>query len=138
MLTNAAKWSKPVGRIVVSAEHENSLITGYSISPTKTILKAAVWEFSSAPKEDLTMRWKVLTSPVSTQASAPRIESSPIIPPIIAIIAGGLIVGTIAYVRVKRKRNKSINHRAAYISQLDVLNKIAFFEILPLRILKCY
>jgi hypothetical protein len=116
MLTNAAKWSEPVGKIVVSAEHENSLITGYSISPMKTILKAALWEFNSAPEEDLTMRWKVLTSPVSTQASAPAIESSPIIPPIIAIIVGGLIVGAIAYVRVKRKRAESVNHGAAYIS----------------------
>ncbi|MFQ5940335.1 MAG: hypothetical protein ACE5KA_01365 [Nitrososphaerales archaeon] len=104
MLTNAAKWSIPVGKIVISSEHDNSLITGHSISPTSTTLKAAVWEFDSPPTEDLTMRWKVLTSPVSTQVAPMEIDTGPLISPIIALVLGGLIVSAILYVRMKRKR----------------------------------
>lgn len=105
ILTNAAKWSKPVGKIDVSLENENSLITGYSIPPTTTTLKAATWEFDSAPQKDLAVKWKVLTSPVNTQVSPTDIKPNPFIPPIIAIVIGGLIVGGIAYLRVKRKKN---------------------------------
>lgn len=105
ILTNAAKWSKPMGKIAVSLENENSLITGYSISPTTTTLKAATWEFDSAPQKDLAVKWKVLTSPVNTQVSPPDIKPNPFIPPIIAIVVGGLIVGGIAYLRAKRKKS---------------------------------
>lgn len=107
IITNAAKWSNPAGKIAVSLENENSLITGYSIPPTTTTLKAATWEFDSAPQKDLAVKWKVLTSPVNTQVSPPDIEPNPFIPPIIAIVMGGLIIGGIAYLRAKRKKNST-------------------------------
>lgn len=107
ILTNATKWPK-IGKISIFSENENSLITGYSIQPSETTLKMGLWEFDSTPDKDLTIRWKVLTSPVSPQIPSSEIEASPLIPPIIALIIGGLIVGAIAYIRVKRKR-ESIN-----------------------------
>ena len=107
IITNAAKWSKPMGKIDVSLENENGLITGYSITPTTTTLKASTWKFDSAPQNDLAVKWKVLTSPVNTQVSPPDIEPNPFIPPIIAIVIGGLIIGGTAYLRVKRKKSNA-------------------------------
>jgi hypothetical protein len=103
ILTYANRWSQ-VGRIVISAEHEDSLITGYSIPPTQTTLKAATWEFNSVPVEDLTMRWKVLVSPVRTQVSGAALESNPIIAPIVALVVVGMIAAAIVYVKKKKRR----------------------------------
>ncbi|MEM2759500.1 MAG: hypothetical protein QXU32_03700 [Nitrososphaerales archaeon] len=103
ILADATKWSS-IEKIIVSSENENSLITGYSIPPTETTLKVATWQFDSVPQRDLTIRWKVLTSPVSTQLSSQEIQPSPLLPPIVALVIGGLIVGSIAYIRMKRKK----------------------------------
>ncbi|MFQ5969780.1 MAG: hypothetical protein ACE5J2_04730 [Nitrososphaerales archaeon] len=111
ILTDASKWSKPIEKLVISTQHANGLITGYSIQPDKTTLKAATWEFNNVrPTQDLTVSWKT-DPPRGTDMTdvAGAQPSSPSIPPIIALVAGGAIIGFIAYIRVKRRRAKSVN-----------------------------
>lgn len=103
--TNASKWAV-VGKITVSSEHENSLITGYSITPSRTTLRTAIWEFSSIPNDDLTIRWKVLMSPVSTQISPARGEANPLLAPIAGLVIASAVIGVIVYSRAKKRVNK--------------------------------
>jgi hypothetical protein len=111
MLEEASIWSKPLEKLVISSTHANGLITSYSIPPSKTTLKAATWEFgNSVPNEDLTIRWKITESPIGTDIDVAKVQPpDPLLPPIIAIIVGGTIIGFIAYIRVKRKRSVSVN-----------------------------
>jgi len=110
MLEDASRWPKPVERLVVSSTHANGLITGYSIQPSKTTLKAATWEFNALPNQDLTLKWKITESPVGTSIDVAKVQPpDPLIPPIIALTVGGAIIGSIAYFRVKRKRTRSVN-----------------------------
>ena len=111
MLEEASRWSKPIEKLVVSSTHANGLITSYSIPPSKTTLKAATLEFSNTvPTQDLTIRWKITQSPVGSGIDVAKVQPpDPLIPPIIAIIVGGAIIGFIAYIRVKRKRSGSVN-----------------------------
>jgi len=105
MLENLSRWPKPIERLVVSSTHANGLITGYSIQPSKTTLKAATWEFNTIPEQDLTLKWKITELPVETSIDVAKVQPpNPIIPPIIALAVGGAIIGYIAYIRVKRKR----------------------------------
>lgn len=111
MLTDASKWSKPIEKLVISTQHANGLITGYSIQPDKTTLKAATWEFNNIrPTQDLTITWKTESPSGTNMSDFVKVQApSPLIPPIIALAAGGAIIGSIAYIRVKRKRAKSVN-----------------------------
>ncbi|MFY3740808.1 MAG: hypothetical protein HMLIMOIP_001252 [Candidatus Nitrosomirales archaeon] len=110
MLEEVSRWSKPIEKLVVSSTHANGLITSYSIPPSKTTLKAATWEFNTVPTQDLTIRWKITESPVGSGIDVSKLQPpDPLIPPIIAIIVGGAIIGFIAYIRVKRKRSGSVN-----------------------------
>ena len=110
MLEEVSRWSKPIEKLVVSSTHANGLITSYSIPPSKTTLKAATWEFNTAPSQDLTIRWKITESPVGSGIDVAKVQPpNPLLPPIIAIIVGGAIIGFIAYIRVKRKRSGSVN-----------------------------
>lgn len=107
VLEDASRWPKPMERLVVSSTHQNGLITGYSIQPSKTTLKAATWDFSSIPNQDLTLKWKITESPIGTDIDVAKVQPpNPIIPPIIALAVGGSIIGYIAYLRVKRKRGQ--------------------------------
>ncbi|MGH9922012.1 MAG: hypothetical protein ACRD38_04615, partial [Nitrososphaerales archaeon] len=111
MLEEVSRWPKPIEKLVVSSTHANGLITSFSIPPSKTTLKAATWEFSdTVPTQDLTIRWKITESPIGTDIDVAKVQPpDPLIPPIIAIIVGGAIIGFIAYIRVKRKRSGSVN-----------------------------
>ncbi len=110
MLEEVSRWSKPIEKLVVSSTHANGLITSYSIPPSKTTLKAATWEFNTVPTQDLTIGWKITQSPIGTDIDVSKLQPpDPLIPPIIAIIVGGAIIGFIAYIRVKRKRSSSVN-----------------------------
>jgi len=111
MLEDASRWPKPIERLVISSAHANGLITGYSIQPSKTTLKAATWEFSNTvPNQDLTLKWKITESPTGTDIDVAKVQPpNPLIPPIIALAVGGAIIGFIAYIRVKRKRTGSVN-----------------------------
>ena len=110
MLEEASRWPKPIEKLVVSSTHANGLITSYSIQPSKTTLKAATWEFNTVPTQDLTVRWKITESPVGTDIDVAKVQPpDPLIPPIIAITVGGAMIGSIAYLRVKRKRSASVN-----------------------------
>ena len=105
MLLREARWPKPMERLAVSSTHQNGLITGYSIQPSKTTLKAATWDFDSLPDEDLTLQWKIIESPTGTDIDVAKVQPpDPLIPPIIALSVGGAIIGYIAYLRIKRKR----------------------------------
>ncbi len=110
MLKDASRWPKPVEKLVVSSTHENGLITGYSIPPSTTTLKAATWEFNKIPDQDLTVKWKMAEPPVGSNIDIAKVQpSSPLIPPIVALAVGGAIIGSIAYLRIKRKRARSVN-----------------------------
>ena len=112
MLKDASRWPKPIERLVVSSTHANALITGYSIQPSKTTLKTATWEFSNTvPNQDLTLKWKITEpAPVGTDIDVAKVQPpNPLIPPIIALVVGGAMIGSIAYFRVKRKRTSSVN-----------------------------
>jgi hypothetical protein len=111
MLEEVSRWPKPIEKLVVSSTHVNGLITSYSIPPSKTTLKAATWNLSNnVPAQDLTIRWKITQSPIGTDIDVSKLQPpDPLIPPIIAIIVGGAIIGFIAYIRVKRKRSGSVN-----------------------------
>ena len=111
MLTDASKWSKPIEKLVISIQHANGLITGYSIQPDKTTLKAATWEFNNIrPTQDLSITWKTESPSGTGMIDVVKVQPpSPLIPPIIALAVGGAIIGSIAYIRVKRKRAKSVN-----------------------------
>ncbi len=105
MLEDVIKWSKPIQKLIVSTTHANGLITGYSIQPSKTTLKAATWEFNTLPDQDLTVKWKITESTVGTGIDVAKVQPpDPLIPPIVALVVGGAIIGSIAYFRVKRKR----------------------------------
>lgn len=105
MLKDASRWPKPIERLVVSSTHANGLITGFSIQPSKTTLKEATWEFNALPNQDLTVKWKIAGPPVGTNIDVAKVQPpSPLIPPIIALSVGGAIIGSIVYVRLKRKR----------------------------------
>ncbi len=105
MLKDASKWPKPLEKFVVSSTHENGLITGYSMPPSTTTLKAATWEFNKIPDQDLTVKWKIAEPPVGSNIDIAKVQPpSPLIPPIVALSVGGAIIGSIAYLRIKRKR----------------------------------
>jgi hypothetical protein len=111
MILEETRWPKPIERLVVASTHANGLITGYSIQPSKTTLKTATWEFDNTmPNKDLTFKWKITESPVGADIDVAKVQPpNPLIPPIIALAVGGAIIGSIAYLRVKRKRAGSVN-----------------------------
>jgi hypothetical protein len=111
LLRETSMWPKPIEKLVISSAHVNGLITGYSIPPSKTTFKTADWEFNNVVLDkDLTIKWKITELPTGTNIDVAKVQPpNPILPPIIAIVVGGAIIGYIAYLRVKRKRSASVN-----------------------------
>ncbi len=111
LLKETSRWPKPIEKLVISSAHVNGLITGFSIPPSKTTFKTADWEFNNVVLDkDLTLKWKITELPTGTDIDVAKVQPpNPILPPIIAIVVGGAIIGYIAYLRVKRKRSASVN-----------------------------
>ncbi len=109
LLQDASRWPKPLERLVISTAHENGMIMAHSIAPSRTTLTAATWEFDQIPDEDLTLRWRMTVPPIGGGVEPSKISpADPLLPPIVAIVVGGAIIGFIAYVRAKRKAKAKI------------------------------
>lgn len=104
LLRDASRWPGPVDSLQVSLASQDIILASSSIQPARNTLKAASWEFSTVPDTDLALKMRATMPPVETPPIPSAPVTHPLVPPLIALAVGAVIIGSIAYVRIRRKR----------------------------------